>query len=108
MPERDEALRAQLRLGADTYRLRCQSCHDVEEEVGQELSAEIVGSYFTARSLRDYIDISMPYDEPGSLSEAESWAVTAFLVTERQLAVLRAPLDRSTGDSLRISVSTVE
>lgn len=105
LPDRSlETLRVQLDQGAEVYRQHCHGCHDVTGAIGDQLSARVLASYYTARSLYDYIDLAMPQNEPGSLSEEEYWAVTAHLIVERRLAVLEKPLDPSFGDSLLISV----
>ncbi len=101
-------LRVQLDQGAEVYRQRCHGCHDVTGAIGEQLSARVLASYYTARSLYDYINLAMPQNEPGSLSEEEYWAVTAHLIVERRLAVLEKPLDASVGDSLLISVGNEE
>ena len=93
---------AQLERGAAVYRERCYACHEVESGDGEELSPDVLGSYHHARSLYDYIDLAMPYDEPGSLSVEESWAVTAYLIEDRGLARLDAPLAAEVAEGVRL------
>jgi S-disulfanyl-L-cysteine oxidoreductase SoxD len=105
--------------GEIIYRDKCASCHGVNGEgkrpVGQALVGGIgtlgspnplktIGSYWPyATSVWDYIHRAMPYNEPGSLSPDETYAVTAFLLfrngiiqrdatlTQENLAKVRMP-----------------
>ncbi len=96
------AVEAQLERGATVYRELCYACHEVESGDGEELSPDVLGSYHHARSLHDYIDLSMPYSDPGSLSTEESWAVTAYLIEDRGLARLDAPLAADVAEGVRL------
>ncbi len=98
--------KAQLARGEAIYRERCYACHEVESGIGEELSPRVLASYHNARSLYDYIDLSMPHDEPGSLSAEEYWAVTAYLIENRGLARLDAPLAEEVADSVRLSTGS--
>src|ERR1700728_3807758 len=82
--------------GEIIYRDKCANCHGVNGEgnrpVGQALVGGIgtlgspnpvktIGSYWPyATSVWDYIHRAMPYNEPGSLSADETYAVTAYLL----------------------------
>lgn len=80
--------------GRDLYARRCAACHGAS---GKEGPADILvggnGSLATARPLKtvgsfwpyattlwDYINRSMPYDRPGTLTADEVYAVTAFVL----------------------------
>jgi S-disulfanyl-L-cysteine oxidoreductase SoxD len=80
--------------GRDLYARRCAACHGAS---GKEGPADALvggnGSLATARPLKtvgsfwpyattlwDYINRSMPYDRPGTLSSDEVYAVTAFVL----------------------------
>jgi len=97
---------AQLQRGGAVYRQQCYACHEGESGAGEELSPRVLASYYDARSLYDYIDLSMPYDEPGSLSAEESWAVTAYLIEDRGLARLDAPLAPDVAEDVRLSTGS--
>jgi len=101
-PEVSGPVAAQLERGATVYREQCYACHEVESGDGAELSPDVLGSYHHARSLHDYIDLSMPYSDPGSLSTEESWAVTAYLIEDRGLARLDAPLAADVAEGVRL------
>jgi len=95
-------VKAQLERGAAVYREVCYACHELESGDGETLSPDALTSYHDARSLHDYIDLAMPYDEPGSLSVEESWAVTAYLIEDRGLARLDAPLAAEVAEGVRL------
>ena len=80
--------------GRDLYARRCTACHGAS---GKEGPADILvggnGSLATPRPLKtvgsfwpyattlwDYINRSMPYDRPGTLTTDEVYAVTAFVL----------------------------
>ena len=80
--------------GRDLYARRCTACHGAS---GKEGPADILvggnGSLATPRPLKtvgsfwpyattlwDYINRSMPYDRPGTLTADEVYAVTAFVL----------------------------
>lgn len=94
---------AQLERGAAVYRERCYACHELESGDGETLSPDVLTSHHDARSLYDYIDVAMPYDDPGSLSVEEYWAVTAYLIEDRGLARLDEPLAADVAESVRLS-----
>ena len=98
--------KAQLERGAAVYREQCYACHELESGDGATLSPDILASYYDARSLHDYIGLAMPYDEPGSLSGEEYWAVTAYLIEDRGLARLDTPLAPDVAEGVRLSTGS--
>jgi mono/diheme cytochrome c family protein len=101
-------VKAQFERGAIVYRERCYACHELESGDGETLSPDTLASYHDARSLHDYIGLAMPYDEPGSLSVEEYWAVTAYLIEDRGLARLDAPLAADVAEGVRLSIDATE
>lgn len=89
--------------GEELYGKYCYACHEVEGAIGVELSARVLASYDFAGPLYDYIELAMPYNEPGSLTAAEYWDIVAYLLIDRRLARLEAPLSKGTGDRLRLA-----
>ena len=81
--------------GAQLYERTCRECHGPEgkgsEETGfigapQDLRGEkpskTVGSYWPyATTLYDYIRRAMPFKTPGSLSNEQVYAVTAYILS---------------------------
>jgi cytochrome c len=80
--------------GAQVYEVRCKECHG-EEGVGGDHAALIgnpaqlketppvktVGSYWPyATTLFDYTRRAMPFEEPGTLTADQVYAVTAYIL----------------------------
>ncbi len=61
----------------------------------------------TALVLRSYIFAAMPYWRPASLTEEESWQVTAFLLRENNMWDSRAELNAETARSVFIVTAVV-
>jgi len=73
---------AQAQAGEPIYKSRCAACHDAGGE-----TARLMGPAFTegwkSRSTRDLytrIKTTMPFNNPGSLSEAEAASVVAYIL----------------------------
>ena len=86
-------------------------CHGEKPyENGFELPTAIpavVGSsalqkFETAASLRSYIFVAMPYWKPASLTEEESWQVTAFLLRENNLLTANGEINEANASSIRV------
>ncbi len=89
--------------GEELYTEHCYACHEVEGAIGVELSARVLASYDFAGPLYDYLDLAMPYNEPGSLAPAQYWDIVAYLLIDRELARLEAPLSARSGNRLRLA-----
>lgn len=61
-----------------------------------------LGKFTTAATLQAYIKAAMPYWKPGSLTEEESWLVTAFLLRENGIQ-WNEKLDASNADQILLS-----
>lgn len=77
----------QVAQGEKVYGASCASCHGpAGEGKGKKspavLGAKALGKYKTAADLETYIKEKMPKDDPGSLSDADAWAVTAWIVSK--------------------------
>jgi hypothetical protein len=75
----------------------------VEGAIGVELSARVLGQYESAGRLFRYLKLAMPYDNPGSLPDEDHWAIAAYLLTDRRLAVLDSPLSPSGADTVGLN-----
>ena len=62
-----------------------------------------LSQFKTALDLYHYIRITMPWQNPGSLQEAEYWQLTAFLARERHLTLGNLPLDENRAKELFLS-----
>ncbi len=103
-PEDVSVLIGEQRLrGEELYGEHCHSCHEVEGAIGVELSARVLASYDFAGPLYDYIDLARPFNEPGSLAPAQYWDIVAYLLIDREVARLEAPLSAGSGDRLRLA-----
>jgi cytochrome c len=99
--------------GAGTYRQRCEACHGTDGQGGpggslageplhrpEELAADrsrkkTVGNYWPhATTLFDYIRRAMPQDAPGSLTDAEVYDLTAYILHLNGLHAASDVLDR--------------
>jgi cytochrome c len=106
--------------GARIYAARCVACHGKDGEgvrqdrlqlgpklIGrnpgdafdfnestQKEGAKTIGNYWPyATTLFDYVRRAMPYDRPGSLTNDEVYAVTAYLLERNQLIKADAVID---------------
>ena len=62
-----------------------------------------LSQFKTALDLYHYIRITMPWQNPGSLQEAEYWQLTAFLARERHFTLGNLPLDENRAKELFLS-----
>lgn len=62
----------------------------------------MLGKFSDAAQLNAYIRAAMPFWDPGSLTEEESWRVTAFLMRENGLWNAREELNASNAADIRI------
>ena len=85
---------ATARDGAPLYRRRCASCHGAQGEGGTAnrlvstggAPGLTIGSYWPyATTVFDYVRRAMPTNAPGSLSDQEVYAVTAWLLARNGL-----------------------
>lgn len=90
----------QIAKGRRIYGERCASCHDAEDATGPRLTRDLLASYYTARALYDYVEMSMPFDQPGSLTGEEYWESVAFLLESRSLFDGQVHLSAQTADSV--------
>jgi S-disulfanyl-L-cysteine oxidoreductase SoxD len=103
--------------GAPIYAAKCAACHGVDGTGGSELAlvaqgedkhafttgedfdafaARTVGNYWPyATTLFDYIRRSMPFDRPGSLTDVEVYALTAWLLWQNDIIAEGDVIDAS-------------
>ena len=96
--------------GEELYRVRCEECHGPEAKGGDH--AALVGGHDTlatdrpkkttigywpyATTVFDYIRRSMPFDKPGSLTDDQVYAVTAYLLSLDKVIGPDETMDRET------------
>jgi len=80
--------------GKEVYAKRCQRCHGENAKGGDEVAlvggqgtlntakpVKTVGSYWPyATTLFDYVRRAMPYKDPGTLTDHQVYAVTAYIL----------------------------
>ena len=72
--------------GALVYAQRCAFCHDVEGQVGAEITAATLASRGDEEALTRYLRLAMPYEAPGTMTDAEYRATARYLLETRGLA----------------------
>jgi mono/diheme cytochrome c family protein len=79
----------QVSAGQTVYAGECAQCHG---DRGQGGTGPVViggnkriASYETTTRLYDYVSRTMPFDEPGSLTEEQYWNVIAYLLDQNGL-----------------------
>ena len=72
--------------GALVYAQRCAFCHDVEGQVGAEITATTLASRGDEETLTRYLRLAMPYEAPGTMTDAEYRATARYLLETRGLA----------------------
>src|SRR5436190_14349634 len=72
----------QVAAGAVVFSNVCATCHGGQAEGGEgpALEQSNLSSYRSADRLFRFVRISMPNDDPGSLSDSEYYAAVAFLL----------------------------
>ena len=94
--------------GAQVYEVRCKECHGDQgaggdhaalvgnpEQLKQTPALKTVGSYWPyATTLFDYTRRAMPFEEPGTLSADQVYAVTAYILQLNGLVAEDDVLDR--------------
>ena len=83
--------------GALVYSRRCAFCHDAEGSIGAEITAATLASRGDEETLYRYLRLAMPYEAPGSMSDAEYRATARHLLETRGL-VHESGVSRAAGD----------
>lgn len=66
----------------------------------------VLGKFGNAANLRSFISTAMPFWKPGSLSEDESWQVTAFLL--RQNGIRDAPSELNNSNAAQVLLNAAD
>ncbi len=90
--------------GARVYGEQCADCHGEEgvdgpydRLVGGQKPTKTIGSYWPyATTVFDYVRRTMPFDAPGSMSDEDVYAVTAWLLWKNNIVPADAVMDRTT------------
>lgn len=74
----------------------------VPTQIAAVIGPETLAKFPTAANLRGYIFAAMPFWRPGSLTEEESWQVTAFLLRENGIWDARQELNASNAAEIKV------
>jgi cytochrome c len=110
--------------GAAVYKAKCANCHGPAGEgvppaypalVGRDPKAEnfafatdpkltrTIGNYWPyATTVFDYVRRAMPHTQPGSLTDDEVYALTAWLLAANQVIPMNTTLDAKTLSGVRM------
>jgi PQQ-dependent dehydrogenase (methanol/ethanol family) len=102
---------AQATRGETVYAASCATCHaaNLSGQAGPALAGKSFQSYLrgskTAYGLYDFIAKQMPADKPGSLSQADDLAVTAFLLQRNGYPAGTAPMSVANAKTQSLAVA---
>jgi hypothetical protein len=65
------------------------------------IGANVLPGFSNASNLHDFIHAKMPFQAPGSLSEADYWALTAFLIQANGVDLGGKTLNAATAAQIR-------
>jgi S-disulfanyl-L-cysteine oxidoreductase SoxD len=90
--------------GEQVYQAKCAACHGPtgtegprDKLVGEKLPVKTIGSFWPyATTVFDYIRRAQPFNQPGSLTDEEVYAVTAWLLFRNQIIAADQVLDADT------------
>lgn len=90
--------------GEQVYQAKCMACHGLtgtegpmDKLVGETLPVKTIGSFWPyATTVFDYIRRAQPFNQPGSLTDEEVYALTAWLLFRNQIIAADQVIDRET------------
>src|SRR4029450_8893746 len=96
--------------GEQVYRAKCAACHGPtgtegprDKLVGEHLPVKTIGSFWPyATTLFDYIRRAQPFDQPGSLTDDDVYAVTAWLLFKNNIIAADQVIDAATVPTVRM------
>jgi cytochrome c len=84
--------------GANPY----ESGFTIPKKIPGVVGPDTLGKFSDAAQLNAYIRAAMPFWKPGSMSEEESWRVTAFILRENDLWDGTTELNASNASTVKI------
>jgi S-disulfanyl-L-cysteine oxidoreductase SoxD len=96
--------RGTVSMGEQVYQAKCVACHGptgaegpMDKLVGEKLPVKTIGSFWPyATTIFDYIRRAQPFNHPGSLTDDEVYAVTAWLLFKNKIIVVDQVIDAET------------
>jgi S-disulfanyl-L-cysteine oxidoreductase SoxD len=81
--------------GEEVWTSVCARCHAAgsdNPDAPKLLEPPPITSFATAAGMFQYVRESMPYDEPGTLTEDQYWAAVAYILTQKGVTGGDVPL----------------
>jgi cytochrome c len=96
--------------GEAVYRAKCAECHGAggtegpyDRLVGGPKPVKTIGSYWPyATTIFDYLRRAMPFNTPGSMTDEEVYAVTAWLLWKNNIIGANDVIDAATLPKIRM------
>ena len=96
--------------GEQVYQAKCVACHGptgtegpMDKLVGGKLPVKTIGSFWPyAITVFDYIRRAQPFNQPGSLTDDEVYALTAWLLFRNQIIAAGQVIDAETLPNVRM------
>ena len=96
--------------GEQVYKTKCVACHGptgtegpMDKLVGEKLPVKTIGSFWPyATTVFDYIRRAQPFNQPGSLTDEEVYALTAWLLFKNQIIPADQVIDAETLPKVRM------
>jgi len=96
--------------GEQVYQAKCAACHGptgtegpMDKLVGEKLPVKTIGSFWPyATTVFDYIRRAQPFTQPGSLTDDEVYAVTAWLLFRNKIIPADQVIDAKTLPNVRM------
>jgi cytochrome c len=96
--------------GEQLYQAKCAGCHGttgtegpMDKLVGEKLPVKTIGSFWPyATTVFDYIRRAQPFNQPGSLTDEEVYALTAWLLFKNQIILADQVIDAETLPKVRM------
>jgi S-disulfanyl-L-cysteine oxidoreductase SoxD len=90
--------------GEQVYQAKCVACHGptgtegpMDKLVGGKLPVKTIGSFWPyATTVFDYIRRAQPFNQPGSLTDEEVYALTAWLLFKNKIIAADRVIDAET------------
>lgn len=92
--------------GAGVYRYACARCHAPGHSIPPLTGQTLTSHFATAQQLYAFVDHAMPLDQPGSLPDADYWAVIAHLLDQAGLLQMPADRELDAGSAAAIRLSS--
>jgi S-disulfanyl-L-cysteine oxidoreductase SoxD len=102
--------RGTVSVGEQVYQAKCMACHGptgtegpMDTLVGETLPVKTIGSFWPyATTVFDYIRRAQPFNQPGSLTDDEVYALTAWLLFRNQIITADQVIDAETLPHVRM------